>query len=143
MKKSVRKDSIYSKLNTIVVDMRRSFSENKFVFHEDNKNHIYTNFTKETLLQDVSFYSKYFNNETVFVLGGSSLYSMFLPFYDVFFLTIEENIYFEKGISLFPNCKTLQDAERILSDNGLFFDNMKILAINTKVYEFRRNKVIS
>ena len=133
-----RKKSIYSKLNLVIINSKINYKKEKFITNKANSKHVFTKITN--IKENLEFYKKYFKNNNIFILGDEKIYRSFLPFCDNFWLTIENNLNFAKGISLFPKCKNTNELINIMQKNKLFISKIDHLSKNTTLYEFRKIK---
>lgn len=136
VKKSVKKNGIYSNLDVIILDDSLDYSNVDFVHDEDNNKHIYTSMNSSNIPEKLEFFSNYCNNKNIYILGGPSVYELFMPLYDVFWLTIEQNVIFDGGISLFTKHKSIKEIKDFMLQFGLEKSDVTQLSDVTQVIKF-------
>ncbi len=149
--KATHKKSLYHNQHCLILTQQGGIDPDTYVSDPQNPNHVFARLDDQTkIISLITQIAQHFQNYNLSIVGGASVYALFLPFYDTFYLTLEKNITFESGIKLFDQPLTTQkdcfiktqrnidDCIHIMSHYGMEIAEKKDMSPNTTLYTFKK-----
>ena len=133
------KNEVYATKDYIVLNDNIDYNNTDYIINSDNDRHVFIKIDDDKIMKKVNIACEYFStkHDYLSILGGTNVYTMFLPFYDEFYLTVEHDIEFDSGIKLFDkDVSNINKIKMIFQDNNMYLSNEDNLSEKTTVYTF-------